>query len=229
MWWESKFAVKSGYQGREKQETCGGSVVCASQLHSNSVVGEEKQKENPTWEWLWRKVITRKKGEKEPGMVKVTEYAGKKPIARIRGDQKRKCAKTPSCKKMCVSKKRKFITVWRSGQGQRIKAEETRKETAYEKSAEAMSESDANGQRKWEGRGTKHGAEEEEKWDAEASSSKSCWTEQELERQTLTSICRQHKPQLMLEKHFTVPEEKISSSTWYHFFTFWIQNRCTFK
>lgn len=52
------------------------------------------------------------KGEKETGMFQVTEYAGKKPTAWIReGDQKRKCTKLPRCKKMPVSKKRKFITV----------------------------------------------------------------------------------------------------------------------
>lgn len=45
-------------------------------------------------------------------MFQVTEYAGKKPTAWIReGDQKRKCAKTPRCKKMPVSKKRKFVSL----------------------------------------------------------------------------------------------------------------------
>lgn len=43
---ESKFVVKSSYQELEKQETSGGSAVCASWLHSNRVVGEEKE-ENP--------------------------------------------------------------------------------------------------------------------------------------------------------------------------------------
>lgn len=165
----------------------------------------------------------KQKGE-EPCMVKVTEYAGRKPTSIMdqRRSEKKSCAKAPRC-----SNGRKFIAVWRSGQGQNIKPDKTRKETAYK-----------NQQKPW-GKvvpmDKENKKEEEEAWcwgegemDAKASSSKSCWTEQE-QRETLTSICRQHKPQLMLEKHFTVPEERISSGTWYNFFPFWIQNRCTFK
>lgn len=65
-----------------------------------------------------------------------------------------------------------------------------------------------------EGRGTKCGAEEEEKEDAEGK-------EQQLllngarprEREMLTDICMQHRPQPVPEKYFIVPEERIYSGT----------------
>lgn len=59
-----------------------------------------------------KRSYNKQKGEKEPWMVIVTEYAGRKPTSWIRGgDQKRKCAKALRCKKMPLSKKKKFITV----------------------------------------------------------------------------------------------------------------------
>jgi len=53
------------------------------------------------------------------------------------GHQKRKSAKTPGCKKWPFSNKRKLLRVWRSGQGQRVKPEDNRAETASQKSAES--------------------------------------------------------------------------------------------
>lgn len=141
---------------------------------------------------------------------------------RHQGDQKRKCAKVPRCKKTPGSKKIKFITVCRSGQGQSIKPEKkNRKEMAYK-----------NQQKPW---GKMLPMDKENEREGEPSIVLRRWRNGmpnqagQEQRHMLTSICRQHKPQLMLEKHFTVPEERISSGTWYNFFPFWIQNRCTFK
>jgi len=38
---EGEFVVKSSHQEREKQETSGGSAVCASWLHGNRAVDEK--------------------------------------------------------------------------------------------------------------------------------------------------------------------------------------------
>lgn len=73
-------------------------------------------------------------------------------------------------------------------------------------------------QQNWERRGTKCGAEKEEKGDAERKEQNELLNRKRpWERQMLADICMQHKPQPVPEKYFIVPEERIYSGTWYYF------------